>query len=121
MGIKVVVQETNFKKLKNAFKGLENDATVRTRINQALADKCDSYVPYQTGALANNVKVTEEGIHYTQPYAAEQYYGEFNHNTSVHPLATSHWGAVALQNHKDELNAEIRDIVKDRLKELKDG
>ena len=121
-GITFKVKDTQFsKKLVGKFKKLAKDPVVRQEINQAIAEKCDPYVPYQTGALANNTEVTKDGIRYKQPYAAEQYYGNFEHNKSVHPLATSHWDKVMMQNHKDELNEEIRDIVNDRLKELNDG
>lgn len=121
-GITFKVKESQFaKKLAGRFESVLNDSVVRTEINQAIAEKCDPYVPYQTGALANNTEITENGIRYKQPYASHQYYGEFEHNKSVHPLATSHWDKVMMQNHKDELNAEIKDIINDRLKELKDG
>lgn len=119
--IRFQVKEVKFEKLNKALRNLQNDSEVRTRINQVIADKCDPYVPYQTGQLANNIEVNEDGIRYKQPYAKEQYYGNFEHNKTIHPLATSQWDKVMIQNHKDELNQEIKDIVNDRLRELKDG
>ena len=116
--IKLSIKKANFSKLDKHLDGLGSDEILRTRINQAVADVCDPYVPYQTGALAHNVTVDSEGITYNQPYAREQYESGFEHGKEFHPLASSYWDKVALQNHRDELNAQIRDIVNERIREL---
>ena len=94
------------------------DAATRTEISQLIADKTDPYVPYKTGALANNVTVTPDSITYHQPYAGKNYFGEdIAHNPQYHPLATAKWDKVMLQEQGEELTKEVRDIIIRRLDE----
>lgn len=93
------------------------DDETMLKINQLFADMCDPYVPFKTGALAD-VTVTPQGVKYTVPYAKKQYYGEFQHNLAVHPLATSFWDRVMLDEHYDEFMMGVREILIGRAKEL---
>lgn len=78
-----------------------------------LRDYCDKYVPYRDGFLSQNVKVSDECVHYTQEYAAYQYTGDgFNFRRDKHPLATSHWDKAAMTVHGDDLAADIEDAIR---------
>lgn len=82
-------------------------------IHQKLAEIVNPWVPYDTGNLSKDITVTAQGVTYNAPYAAKQYYGdEFVHNKDHHPLATSHWGEVAMQTQKDRLAKEAEIILK---------
>ena len=85
------------------------DPAFKTDVNKMLAKKFDPYVPYVTGALANNITVDANGITYNQPYAEEVYESNHLHNLEQHPLASSHWDEVAFANHEDEIDAEIEE------------
>lgn len=75
----------------------------------------DKYVPFDEGTLAKYYIVDNE-IHYDQPYAQYQYYGqrgdgshvinEGNRNRNYHPLATSYWD-------KKMWTAEGLDVIKE--------
>ena len=95
---------------------LDDNATM-TEIHQLLATMCDPYVPYRTGALANNIDITADHVRYNQPYAARNYFKDnFQHSPEVHPLATAHWGEAMLADHGDEFRAGVAEIINRRLK-----
>lgn len=72
----------------------------------------DPFVPFRTGQLAKNVKVTEDTIHYLEPYARKMYYGENLHFTKdYHPLATAKWNEVAMTSQKDKLANAIKRYI----------
>ena len=90
---------------------------VRQEISQVLAEMCDPYVPYDTGALANTVQAGPDGVTYTQPYARQQYFGEeINHKTEYHPLATARWVEVMMSEHGEEFFARVSEIITRALK-----
>lgn len=96
------------------------DSQTMLEIHQALAKRCDPYVPYRTGDLANSglSHVTADGVHYTMDYASEQYYGVgIQHNPSVHPKATALWDKVMLQEQGEEFIQEIKEIIERRMRE----
>lgn len=55
---------------------LIDDDKVRRGCNQIIADMIKPYVPKDSGALAESVKVGPKTISWTKPYARYQYYGE---------------------------------------------
>lgn len=78
-----------------------------------LRDYCDKYVPKRTGALVDNVSITEECVHYKQEYAVYPYSGDhLNFLRDQHPLATSHWDKAAMAVHGDDLAADIEDAIR---------
>ena len=97
--------------------GLLTDEDVKLEINQLFAELADPYVPYRTGALANNIDVTSQGITYKQPYAEEVYMEDVPHNPAHHPLATDHWGEAMLRDRNDEFVSGVAQIMARRLKE----
>ena len=106
--------------IENLVNYLFNNETL-LEINKMIAEKCDPYVPYNTGRLAESGKsnVTPKGIHYNVPYAEEQYFGiGINHNLEHHPKATAFWDKVMMQEHSDEVRQEITEILSRRAREL---
>lgn len=87
-----------------------------TSLNKEMAQICashiDKYVPYKSGALASNLRITATPSHgtitYLQPYANKQYYGpDTNRHRDVHPLATSMWDQACFTNEWPEIIAEV--------------
>ena len=96
-------------------------ALILYEIHNALARRCDPYVPFLTGMLANSGTsgVTPEGVHYAGPYARYQYYGvDFNHTIEYHPLATAMWDKAMMAAEGDSFIKEVEDIVKRRARQL---
>lgn len=93
-----------------------SDEGVLTQVHQEFANIIDPYVPYDTGALSQNIEVTAEGVRYTEDYAYKQYHGEeFRHKTEHHPLATAYWDKVAMQTEKERLAQTVKEIIVRRL------
>ena len=109
-------------KLIAMFDSLINDE-VMTEIHQVLAEMCNPYVPYLTGALsgkdAQELQIDADGVHYTQPYAHYQYYGtHFNHTLVPHPRATALWDKVMMSEQGDVFIQRVTEILSRRAKEL---
>ena len=74
------------------------------------------YVPYDSRRtegthLADSSYITANEnvgrVTYRKPYANRQYYGlEFNHDTTVHQLATSIWDHFCWENEKSVIGRE---------------
>lgn len=90
-----------------------NNPNVKQQLVQALAEQADPYVPYKKGWLSKNIRVSDEGIYYLQPYAVYQYYGEhYNHPADgPHPLARHHWIAYTVVHDKETLYAKWKEII----------
>ena len=97
--------------------GLIDSEETHLEINQVFADLADPYVPYRTGALANNIEITAEGVVYKQPYAEEVYDEKVPHSPVHHPLATDHWGEAMLRDRGDEFTAEVAEVISRRLRD----
>ena len=99
------------------IENVANDEEVMLLVHAHLAKIIEPYVPYDTGYLSGeSVEITPTGVIYTADYAWKQYFGdEFNHNREHHPLATSRWDEVAMQNHYDEFAEEVKEILIRRL------
>ena len=97
------------------------DDTTMLRLHEALAKRCDPYVPYQTGALSQSGlnNVTPDGVHYIVPYASKVYYGVgIAHNPEHHPLATAMWDKAMLRDQGDAFAQECKEIIERRFGEL---
>lgn len=94
------------------------DDTTRLKINETIADMCDPYVPYISGNLAHDIVISPDGIEYSAEYAEKVYNGRWEHSKQVHPLASSQWDKVMLEDHEEELNAKLDAIVAQRIREL---
>ena len=93
-----------------------HDESVLTQVHQELADTVNPWVPYDTGALSQNITVSASGVVYNEEYAAKQYYGEeFHHKTEHHPLATAYWDKVAMQTEKEAFAERVKEIIVRRL------
>ena len=107
----------------NVKANININAIVNSRINKdlklyahsRLRDYCDAYVPYDTGLLSRNVRVTEEAVHYTQNYAIYPYTGtNLNFKTEHHPLATSYWDKAMMAAKGDQFARELSRYIKMR-------
>lgn len=58
---------------------------------------------YVTNLAFNSGNITESGIQFNSDYAEKCYYTTGIFNQIFHPLATSYWGDLAFNSHKDEL------------------
>ena len=111
--------EVDISALADKFRYLCDDPTLKLNIHDTLAKKCDPYVPMLTGDLSQTLDITPEYVRYTQPYAHYQYHGlEFNHTLDWHPLATAEWDKVMLENHREEFESEVQQLVVRRYREL---
>lgn len=92
---------------------LVNRPDVKEELIQTVAKYSDPYVPYKTGALSKNYRVLPEGIHYMQPYANYQYYGEhYKHPVDgPHPLAHHHWVEYAVTQRYKDMSKEWKQTI----------
>lgn len=111
----------NERLLQDDLDRLCTDEQALLEIHNRLAQRCDKYVPFLTGALANSAiaNITPQGVTYTTPYARYQYYGiTFNHTTTYHPLASALWDKQMMINEGDEFIREITQILLRRQEEI---
>lgn len=100
---------------------LENliDDTVMLQVNNLFAKMCDPYVPYLENPLSTTLEITSEYVKYLVPYAHYQYTGDnFNFTKDRHPLATARWDKVMMQNHRDEFEQQVKELLLARAKKL---
>lgn len=69
------------------------------------------YVPYDTGALCENVAFGPGHIDHVMPYAREVYEGHHRFRTDVHPLATRMWDHAAAETRLPQLVAAMQAYV----------
>lgn len=87
---------------------------------ELMRDYSDEYVPYDTGALASQTRISATNDHgtvtYIAPHAGYQYTGdngslvpesEWNRNRSVHPLATSFWDKAAWSQYGSVISRKL--------------
>lgn len=83
--------------------------------NTRLYAYCDEFVPYKTGHLSQDVRISDEGVHYITPYAVYPYTGTHMHfRTDHHPLATAYWDKAAMTSKGDLLTRDIENAVRSR-------
>ena len=93
------------------------DAATMKQIQTVFAEIIDPWTPFLTGHLHSDVTITEDGVTYNVPYAAEKYYGTV-FCKEFHPLATSHWDKVAMETQMPLMIEKVTEILKARAKEL---
>ena len=117
---------TNLKAVEGFVDSLKNDADLMLDINTAFAFRCNPYVPYETGRLAN-VNVTRTGVSYNAPYARYQYEGinrytggPLHYNPPTHPvfhsLATHHWDQAMLTAEGDVFREDCQELINKRVR-----
>ena len=116
---KTINVQINTEGIADRFEELSNDRTLKLAIHMLLAKKCDPYVPYLNNPLSTTVEITSDHVRYVQPYARYQYFGvDFNHTLTHHPLASAFWDEAMLRDHREEFEAEIKEYMVRRYKEL---
>lgn len=94
--------DVNVPALDNLASGVAAKMAQKVLFEAASKDMQD-YAPRDTGALQENVEFTEDTITWTVEYASIVYNMDDSHiHTDKNPLARSHWGEVAKQEHMDE-------------------
>ena len=97
--------------LDNIASGLAAKMAHKVLFERATKDMQD-YAPVDTGALRDNVEFTEDTITWTVEYASIVYNMDDSHiRKQKNPLARSHWGEVAKQEHM----AEWEQVVSEEL------
>lgn len=65
-----------------ARRGLGTSNRARLRLARSVRDRCDKYVPFDTGYLKGSAAISPDGkrLTYSAPYARAQYYGLYRHS-----------------------------------------
>lgn len=74
-------------------------------LSERIKEDSNRYVPYETGALHDNVEIDRDGVHWTVDYAQYVYNmddGSTNWTQSHGTEPHSHWFEVAKQRHVNE-------------------
>ena len=101
--------EVNVAALDNIASGVAAKMAHKVLFERATKDMQD-YAPVDTGALRDNVEFTEDTITWTVEYASIVYNMDDSHiHTEKNPLARSHWGEVAKQEHMAEWEQVVRE------------
>lgn len=109
--------EFNDAELERRISSLVNEPDFMTQVHMQFRAMCSPYVPYLEGHLNDTTEITPEYVRWYQPYAHYQYEGvsvngnAFNYTKEQHPLATSHWDRVMMQDKGDEFVKRIQDMV----------
>lgn len=63
-------------------RGLGTSSRAQLRLAQSVRDRCDRYVPFDTGRLKGSAAISPDGktLTYSVPYARAQYYGLYRHS-----------------------------------------
>ena len=99
--------------------GLNKDGAVEKFATETCAKHMDKYVPFDKGILAQYYIVGNE-IHYDQPYASYQYYGQRqdgshvikNYSKEKHTYAGAYWDKRMMSAEGTEVIQEIQDYVR---------
>lgn len=106
----------DFKDIDSKLSSLLDDTT-RMKIQETFAEIIDPWTPYLTGKLHRTYAVDPDSVTYLVDYASKKYYGEV-YTKTYHPLATSHWDTVAMQTELPTLEQKVKEILKERAKEI---
>lgn len=114
LNIKVAIDENIVKqKVDNLI-----DDSIMLDIHKLFAEMIDPWTPYLSGNLSEDITIAPDGITYNAPYSGEKYFG-YAYHKEVHPLATSHWAEVALdQGVKETFELKVQDMLIQKAKEL---
>ena len=103
--------------IENKVNALLDESTM-TSIQKVFAETIDPWTPFLTGNLSKDVTVDSNGVTYNAPYSRRKYF-TYAYHKEVHPLATSHWDKVAMeQGAKEVLEAKVKEILVNRVNEL---
>lgn len=80
------------------------------KVHQELARVVDPWTPYLSGQLSQDLTIDSSGVTYNVPYAEDKYYGEV-YTKDFHPLATSHWGDVAMISEGEAFAQTVKEIL----------
>ena len=116
MEVKVDTVDIDAGAVTSKVEALLDEATM-TKIQAAFAKIIDPWTPFRTGQLHSDLNIDSSGVTYEVPYSKNKYYGEV-YTKTFHPLATSHWDEVAMQTEMPTLEAEVKNILIARAKEL---
>lgn len=104
------------------FKRLSSASQIKNRIfssdvmkyaNTRLHVYCDPYVPMDSGALSQDVQITDEYVLYKVPYAHRIHEGKnMNFSKDKHPLATSNWEEAMATAKGQQLADDISEYIK---------
>jgi hypothetical protein len=85
-----------------AAHGMGSSGKAQKALALAVRQRCDKYVPYDTGRLKNSARVSADGLRITYPqdYAAKQFYGNYRHRD---PNRGARWHSRMLNQEKDAL------------------
>ena len=114
--IEVTKVQVDMSGVQDKLQALLDPATME-QIQTIFAKIIDPWTPYWTGNLHSDVTITDKGVTYNAPYAADKYYGTV-FCKDYHPLATAHWDKVAMETQMPVLIAQVTEILKARAKEL---
>lgn len=101
--------EVNVAALDNIASGTAAKMAHKVLFERATKDM-QEYAPVDTGALRDNVEFTEDTVTWTVEYASIVYNMDDSHiRKQKNPLARSHWGEVAKQEHMAEWEQVVRE------------
>lgn len=69
------------------------------------------FVPWDTGALYENVAIEPGAVRHLVSYAEKVYEGDFNFRKDVHPFATGKWDQAAAGTMLPQLIADMQAYV----------
>lgn len=97
-----------------ARRGLQSNGPAQKQAASELKRMCDPYVPMLSGTLKNTAQVLQDGVLYTQPYAADEYYtnagrgSEGQHNGGQRG---KHWDKRMMADRGKEYVGAVAKIV----------
>ena len=97
--------------------GIEPNGRVQKFFTATCARHMDKYVPYDTGTLADTVKVENDKVIYRQQYARYVYDGvapsgkPLNYHRDKHPLANDHWDKRMWSAERADVVREVQNYV----------
>ena len=135
----------NYTKFEKKWKDILASNRVKRRVGKLFAEMCEPYIPEDSGALINSVKVSSNGVTWKTPYAHYQYTGIVygpnfpitdgdgnivgwysrrgvkKHPTGKHlqytkPLASDHWDKVMLNRDGHEFKIRVNRIIREELR-----
>ena len=86
---------------------------LKTYVNTRLYAYCDEYVPFLNGPLSQNVRISDEGIHYVMKYGYDQYTNlSYHHTITHHPKATAYWDRAMVIDKIDPFCKDIENALR---------
>lgn len=91
-------------------RGLGKSSRAQIRLGQSVRDRCDAYVPFDTGYLKSTAALSPDGscLIYSAPYAKAQYYGLYHHPD---PRRGRLWDRRMLAGEGDALKRDVLSVI----------